>query len=247
MDHLEEDAIILAVLLGAAIAFWFLKSRMRKKELEAVPEPVVVPSRTAAHAGREYWDRYDSKDAWSHSVATEQKNNFAGGKNGRPMDVLLPKREYIPKKQKWAGSGTASGGDRASPSAAAERDEDQYSSGARGLSENEVVADEEQSPAVSASKQVESQQVQVGVAEEVEDDVGWEEPANVTAEDTVSGRKFLDKVHEKNEEGWRLDEQVVTRLIQEGFGVRAAARAVLVAQDFDESLLFLFRRLQDGW
>ena len=89
------------------------KTMMRVKKLKAAKQAtakeVYVPSATLV--AQEYWDAYDKAQGWTSSIAGSAKtSNMVGGKSmkgpNRPLDVLVPRWTYVPKKRGWEGSGS---------------------------------------------------------------------------------------------------------------------------------------------
>ena len=103
------DGTFAALFLGAFCAYLLLsrKRELENSEVRRKGPPVKV---SAALAGHDFWERYDAARGWQSNIAGAKKtSHLSGGRNhGRPLDALLPRREYVPKRRAWEGSGTAS-------------------------------------------------------------------------------------------------------------------------------------------
>jgi len=105
------DGTFAALFFGALCAYLLIvRNRDLQRERDgAAPAPAPVTI-SPALAGQAFWDKYDEARGWQSSIASADKTkHLAGGRNkySRPLDALLPRREYVPKKRAWEGSGTA--------------------------------------------------------------------------------------------------------------------------------------------
>ena len=104
----------LAALFFAVFCVYLLIARSREQRerdsaAAVVKQPAVKIS--PALAGQAFWDKYDTARGWQSTIGgVDKTSHLAGGKNSysRPLDALLPRREYVPKRRAWEGSGTAS-------------------------------------------------------------------------------------------------------------------------------------------
>eukprot|EP00292_Cryptomonas_paramecium_P024716 CAMPEP_0113728708 /NCGR_PEP_ID=MMETSP0038_2-20120614/42069_1 /TAXON_ID=2898 /ORGANISM="Cryptomonas paramecium" /LENGTH=149 /DNA_ID=CAMNT_0000660319 /DNA_START=17 /DNA_END=463 /DNA_ORIENTATION=- /assembly_acc=CAM_ASM_000170 len=105
--ELEDVAIMILIIAPILWFFW-----VRRKDSKEKLEPPGPAYKSPAHASEEYWEKYDRESSWTSSIApTEKTNELLGGKRGnRPLDVLLPRREYQPKRQGWEGGGMLGAG-----------------------------------------------------------------------------------------------------------------------------------------
>jgi len=102
------DGTVAALFFGTACVYLLLRKRNDEGErATSVKGPPINIS--PALAGQAFWDKYDAAPAWKSSICADKTSHLQGGRlqNSRPMDTLLPRREYIPKKKTWEGSGTA--------------------------------------------------------------------------------------------------------------------------------------------
>jgi len=108
------DGSLAALFFGALCAYLLIvRSRDRQRELEeATARAKGPPIRVSpALAGEAFWDKYEKARGWQSNIGGNEKaSQLVGGKNpySRPLDAMLPRREYVPKKRAWEGSGTAS-------------------------------------------------------------------------------------------------------------------------------------------
>ena len=110
------DGSFAALFFGALCVYLLIKrSRDREQEREnaaALAKAKGPPIRVSpALAGQAFWEKYEKARGWQSNIAgTDKSSQLAGGKNpySRPLDALLPRREYVPKRRAWEGSGTAS-------------------------------------------------------------------------------------------------------------------------------------------
>jgi hypothetical protein len=106
------DGTFAAVFLGAFCIYLLLTRRSNELHNRDAAEqrkgpPIKV---SPALAGQDFWEKYDSARGWKSNIAcTHKSSQLTGGRNpkSRPLDVLLPRREYVPKRRVWEGSGTA--------------------------------------------------------------------------------------------------------------------------------------------
>jgi len=102
------DGTVAALFFGTACVYLLLRKHNDEGERAAsVKDPPIKIS--PALAGQAFWDKYDAAPAWKSNICADKTSHLQGGRlqNSRPMDTLLPRREYIPKKRQWEGSGTA--------------------------------------------------------------------------------------------------------------------------------------------
>ena len=106
------DGTVAALFFGTACVYLLLRKQGERAASEgeraaSVKDPPIKIS--PALAGQAFWDKYDAAPAWKSSICADKTCHLQGGRlqNSRPMDTLLPRREYIPKKRQWEGSGTA--------------------------------------------------------------------------------------------------------------------------------------------
>ena len=107
------DSTFAALFFGAFCAYLLIaRSRDKQREREDAAAlgkapPVKI---SPALAGQAFWEKYDVARGWKSTIGGAEKTaHLTGGRNprSRPLDALLPRREYVPKKRAWEGSGTA--------------------------------------------------------------------------------------------------------------------------------------------